>query len=334
MRTKYPLMSVVTGEVALRVGILGCSDIARRKFIPALLQSSHAHLAVVAARQPDKTDSLVPPGMNLKLMNYQDLVADPDIELIYISLPNHLHEEWSIRALEQGKHVLCEKPLALDAVAVGRMLDAADRNGRLLYENLMYLQHPQHSAVKAFISSGGIGRVLSMRSEFAFPGPVDGDFRLDPSMGGGAFHDMNRYPLSAAQFFLAGKTHHFIQGKDEQQTGLTVSFEAESVTDAGEKFSFMVAFGRSYRSFYEICGEQGTLRVDRAYTTPADMNNLIAVTVGGRDESFYVPPSDHFLNTIEHVCDLIHHGSWEAEHDRTRQLAELAGMFNDNCLRG
>jgi predicted dehydrogenase len=316
----------------LRVGILGYSDIVRRKFIPALLQSSKAVLAAVARRQPDGS-AFPADGGPVRLMTYQELVCDPAIDLIYISLPNHLHEEWSIRALEQGKHVLCEKPLGLCAASVERMLKAADRNGRLLYENLMYLQHPQHRAVKSLIAAGRIGRVLSMRSEFAFPGPAEGDFRLDPAMGGGAFHDMNRYPLSAALFFLEGQRHRFLRGGTEVRDGLTLSLQAESITDAGEGFSFLTAFGLSYRSFYVISGERGAVRVERAYTTPADMECRISVTIDGRDESFRVLPCDHFLGTIEHVCGLIGSGTWSVVHERSGRLAEMAGMFHESCTR-
>lgn len=327
-------MSAVMVAGAIRVGILGCSDIARRKFIPALLQSRQACLTAVASRQREKTAYLVSAAMPVKVMTYEDIVGDPDIDLVYVSLPNHLHEEWSMCALKQGKHVICEKPLALNFASASHMLTVANRNDRLLFENLMYLQHPQHKMVKELVTFGGIGKILSMRSEFAFPGPDAGDFRLDPAMGGGAFHDMSRYPLSAALFFLEGKTHHLFQCKVGIQDELNVSFEAESVTEMGENFSFLVAFGQAYRSFYEINGERGSIRVERAYTTPADMKNKVAVTVDGRDESFCVPPNDHFLNTIEHVCGLIRSGRWGAEHERTAQLAELAGMFYDNCIRG
>jgi predicted dehydrogenase len=320
--------AVMNGTI--RVGILGCSDIACRKFIPALLQSRQATLSAVASRQPEKAirmvhDSAVP------VMNYQQLIDSPDIDLIYLSLPNHLHEQWSIAALEHGKHVLCEKPLGLEPGSVNRMLAAATQNNRLLYENLMYLQHPQHHAVKAYIASGRIGRVVSLHSEFAFPGPVKGDFRFDPAMGGGAFHDMNRYPLSAAMFFLDGTSFQIARARQDVRDGLTCLFEAEAVTDAGERFSFLTAFGQSYRSFYEICGELGSIRVERAYTTPADIENVINVTIGGRDASFRVPPADHFLNTIEHVCALIHGGQWQAQYEQTRGLARLAGMFLDYC---
>ncbi|MDA8429720.1 MAG: Gfo/Idh/MocA family oxidoreductase [Geobacteraceae bacterium] len=320
-------MNDLLPDKPLRVGILGNSDIARRKFMPALVQSGKAVLVAVGSMQRER-----PSGVQAPLMSYRELVCDPDIDLIYISLPNHLHEEWSIRALEQGKHVMCEKPLGLCAASVNRMLETSVRHGRLLYENLMYLQHPQHKIVKSLIADGHIGRLLSLRSEFSFPGPSAGDFRLDPARGGGAFHDLNRYPLSAALYFLEGKTHRFLAGTTEMRDGLSRSLQAESVTDAGEGFSFLISFGRQYRSFYEIRGARGTIRVERAYTTPADMENEIFVTIDGRDQSFRVPPCDHFLGTIEHVCALIRSGSWKREHERARKLAELAGMFRDNCI--
>lgn len=317
----------------IRVGILGCSDIARRKFIPALLKSAHASLVAAARRQPGETASYLPPAMPIAQMTYEELICCPDVDLLYISLPNHLHEEWGIRALEQGKHVICEKPLALSAASAGRMLDAAGKQGRLLFENLMYLQHPQHQAVKALIESGRIGTVLSLRSEFSFPGPAAEDFRWNPLMGGGAFHDMNRYPLSAALNFLTGRKHRFSRGSQEIRDGLTMSLQGDSITDAGETFSFLTAFGRQYRSFYTIAGERGFITVERAYTTPAEMENRVTVMAGGRDESFTVPPCDHFLATIEQVCALIGNGEWGMEHRRAREVAILADMFQDNCFR-
>lgn len=314
----------------IRVGILGYSDIARRKFIPALLKSSRARLEAVASRQRDRFSSCSE-GLPVKRMTYHELVSCPAIDLIYISLPNHLHEEWSIRALEQGKHVICEKPLSLNTTSVSRMLDAADRHGRLLYENLMYLQHPQHALVKTLIESGRIGRVVSLHSEFAFPGPAAGDFRLDPAQGGGAFHDMNRYPLSAARYFLAGDRHCFTHGSCEVRDGLLCSIQAGSLTDHGERFTFMTAFYQPYRSYYEITGTLGAVRVERAYTTPSEMENLIAMKVEGRYESFSVPPFDHFLGTIDLVCGLLRSGAWGNEHLRSRELAGLADMFLDGC---
>jgi len=313
----------MTVHFPVRVGILGNSDIARRKFVPALVRSSSAALAALGSSQ--RKDIPLPAGVeSVPVMSYDELVTAPDVDVIYVSLPNHLHEEWSIRALEQGKHVICEKPLSLSAASASRMFAAADAHGMLLYENLMYLQHPQHAAVKAIISSGRIGRVLSLHGEFTFPGPASGDFRLDPASGGGAFHDLNRYPLSAALFFLKGKQHQILRCSAEEHDGLNRAVAAETVTEAGERFSFDIAFHRPYRCFYQITGEQGTVRVERAFTTPPDGEAIIEVHAAGSDHSFRVPPCDHFLATIDHACGLVRNGHWEAMHERSCLVAGLA----------
>lgn len=320
-------MSNTRNSPPLRVGILGYSDIARRKFIPALLQSNRAVFSAVASRQPDTYTGT----QAVEALTYQQLLDSAEIELVYISLPNHLHEEWCLRALERGKHVICEKPLGLSSTSVKRMLDAAEQHGRLLYENLMYLQHPQHGIVKSLVEQGRIGRVTALHSEFAFPGPNSGDFRLDPSMGGGAFHDMNRYPLSAALTFLEGASYRFVCGERTVRDGLTMSLQAEAVTSCDERLTFLTAFGQTYRSFYELRGSCGSIRVERAYTTPADMANRIVLAVNGREETLTVEPHDHFLATIDHVCGLLQRGNWTYEHERSRKLAGLAELFLEAC---
>ncbi len=313
----------MTAHLPVRIGILGNSDIARRKFVPALVRSTSADLAALGSRQL-KGMPLPAEMESVPVMLYEELVSSPDVDVVYVSLPNHLHEEWSIRSLEQGKHVICEKPLSLSAASASRMFAAADAHGMLLYENLMYLQHPQHAAVKAIISSGCIGRVLSLHGEFTFPGPASGDFRLDPASGGGAFHDLNRYPLSAALYFLKGKQHEILRCSAVEHEGLNRAVAAETVTEAGERFTFDIAFHRPYRCFYQITGEQGSVRVERAFTTPPDWEAIIEVRAAENDHSFRVPPCDHFLATIDHACALVRNGHWVAMHERSRQVAGLA----------
>ena len=308
----------------IRVGILGCSDIARRKFIPALLQSRSASLTAIASRDRARAEQTLP-GLCCPVLDYQELIASPDLDLVYVSLPNHLHEKWSIRALKAGKHVICEKPLGLSLQSVNRMVDCAEERGLLLYENLMYLQHPQHSVVKRLIAEGAIGPVTGLRCVFRFPGPPKGDFRLDPLRGGGAFHDLNRYPLSAAFYFLNGASYRLQRYSEVEEIDLNLAVQASYVTSAGEQFSFSIGFGYQYESFYEIEGDRGSIRVDRAFTTPPDMVNRICMTCDGGDASFDVPPSDHFLGSIDHVCRLIttQSGFFE-EHSRSRRMAQLA----------
>lgn len=314
----------------LRIGILGCSDIARRRFVPALLASDHAVLAAVAGRDRSTCADFVP-GESYAVLDYDQLVASPVVDLIYISTPNHLHEKWAVRALEAGKHVICEKPLATSLGSAENMLSAAGKRGVLLYENLMYLQHPQHAAVKRCIEQGHIGRITSFRTAFGFPAPPAGNFRLDPAMGGGAFHDLNRYPLSAASYFLQGDAYRF-RGISIDRERLNMAMHGVAATSADEAFSFSIAFGQQYESYYEIIGELGKIRVDRAYTTPADLANKVRVLRGGDDASFIVPPADHFLLTINHVAGLIRRcGDFREQHARSLRLARLADAMERGC---
>jgi len=307
----------------LRVGVLGYSDIARRKFIPALLKSRLAALAAIGSRDRSRPPSVS--GECVPVMDYAELIASPDLDLIYISLPNDLHEEWSIRALNEGKHVICEKPLGLSLQSVNRMLGCAEERGLLLFENLMYRQHPQHGAIKRLITEGRLGRVSGMTSVFCFPGPVAGDFRLDPLRGGGAFHDLNRYPLSAALYFLRGDSYRLLDCTAVTENGLNLSVQASFVTSADERFSLSIGFGRPYESYYRIEGERGSILLDRAFTTPADMVGRVRVSCDGSDASFDVAPCDHFLATIDHVCRLVAAGGgFMEEHDRSRRVAQLA----------
>jgi NDP-hexose-3-ketoreductase len=311
----------------LNIGVLGCSDIAVRRFIPALLKSVHARLAAVASRDRAVAAHYAS-NTGATAMGYEEMVSSPSVDLIYVPLSNQLHEEWVVTALNHGKHVLCEKPLGLSPESVDRMLEAANQNRVLLYENLMYLQHPQHRHIKELLAAGRIGTVTGLKSVFTIPGPALGNFRLDPHQGGGAFHDLNRYPLSAAGYFLRGEIGNVVDCNATWHDGMITSMEAESCTAADERFSFTIAFGQLYRSFYEISGTQGTLRLDRAFTPPADHHCLLEICSNGSSEIRRLPAHDHFLLTIDHVAELIARGNdYSAEHERARSLASLAERF-------
>jgi hypothetical protein len=178
-----PSQNSDTPTIPLRVGVLGCSDIARRKFIPALARCERGVLAAISSRTPAKAAAAVA-DCSSEILSHEELLACPGVDLVYLSLPNHLHEEWALRVLAAGKHLLCEKPLGLSPESVERMLLAAEQHGLLLYENLMFLHHPQHAVVRELVCSGRIGRIRALRAVFTIPFPKSGDFRLDPMQGG------------------------------------------------------------------------------------------------------------------------------------------------------
>jgi predicted dehydrogenase len=317
----------------VRVGLLGCSDIARRKFLPALQGCAGALLSAVASRSPQKARAFAG-GTGAAALDYGTLLQAQQVDLVYLSLPNHLHEEWALRALAAGKDVICEKPLGLSLASVERMLAAAEAHGRLLYENLMFLHHPQHAAVRALLDEGGIGRLLALRSVFCLPLPAPGNYRLDPGRGGGAFHDLARYPLATALHFLSGGLRGF-RGTACDRGGLNLGMQGLALSETGEAFRFHVAFDRPYESFYEIVGERGSVRVPRAYTPPADLANRIEVVRDGGDASFTVPAADHFRLMLGHVCALVRGGrDFREAHARSRLLARLAEAMEKGCRDG
>ncbi len=192
----------------LRWGILGTGNIARQfcAGVSAGAQSSRGRVVAVGSRSPAAADAFAAavPGCRAH-GSYAQLLADPNVDAVYVSLPNTLHHEWSIRALAAGKHVLCEKPLALTDAQAQEMFDAADRAGRTLSEAFMYQSHPQTLAVQAAIRARAIGEVKLIRASFCFrTRKIEGNIRFDAGLAGGALMDVGCYCLSLARL-IAGR---------------------------------------------------------------------------------------------------------------------------------
>jgi NDP-hexose-3-ketoreductase len=294
------------------VGILGISGIAVRKFIPALDASGCARLVAAGTGRPDTPAARALAERGAALATYDGLLARDDLDLVYISLPNHLHEEWTLRALAAGKHVLCEKPLAPSLDAVERMLTAAREHRRLLHEAVMFIHHPQHAAVRAEIEAGRIGAVRQVRAAFAFTLRKPGDFRLDPLRAGGACNDLLNYMVGAANLFLPGSLVD-AAGYMTRRGGIDVAASGIARTEAGHTLQFTVGFEQHYECWYELIGDAGILRLDRAFTTPPETANVLSARLAGGDRSIALPAADHFAEMIRHVCGRIAAGRTDTE---------------------
>lgn len=253
------------------------------------------------------------------------------VDAVYLSLPNSLHEAWAMKALAAGKHVICEKPLGLSADSVERMIAFADQRGLLLYENIMYLHHPQHRMIREMVERGDIGNLRAFRSSFGFTLTRPGDFRLNGGPGSGTFHDQARYPLSAALYHVRGDLREF-SGYALFQRGVNVSLHACGMSTSGESFWCSIGFEQPYECWYELVGERGMIRLERAYTTPADLSATIRITSGAETREVMVPPADHFQLMIEHVAGLIERQQgFDREHAETRRLARAADLLWSGC---
>jgi predicted dehydrogenase len=178
----------------IRWGLIGAGWIATKAIAPAMHAQPNAVVQAVASSDPKRAKLLNPITIH---QSYEALINDPLVDAVYISLPNHLHCQWSVKALNAGKHVLCEKPFAMNVSEVESMIKAARENDRLLVEAVSSRWHPRMIRLIDYVKAGIIGQVISIHSSFTFPASIEGNYRLTPAMGGGALFDVGVYPLHA-----------------------------------------------------------------------------------------------------------------------------------------
>lgn len=186
----------------IRWGILGAADFARRYMGPAIHAATGAQLAALATSSPDKAAGFAAFAPDIRVLDsYDALLADPAIDAVYIPLPNHLHVDWSLKALAAGKAVLCEKPMGLDAADYDRLIAARDAAGLLAAEAFMIVHHPQFIRARALVQGGAIGRLVHVDAAFSFNNGGDADnIRNRPETAGGALRDIGVYVMGAARF--------------------------------------------------------------------------------------------------------------------------------------
>ncbi|AWV36235.1 Gfo/Idh/MocA family protein [Paenibacillus odorifer] len=191
----------------IRWGIMGCAQIATGSVMPAIMDSETGMITAVASRGLEKSSAVAAEfGIDKAYGSYEELLADKDIDAVYIPLPNHLHREWVIRAAEAGKHILCEKPIALNSEEAAEMVKACNDAGVHLAEAYMYRHHPRIAELQEIIASGEIGELRSIRGTFTYNDATDtSNIRFKSAWGGGSLYDIGCYPLSAARLLFGAE---------------------------------------------------------------------------------------------------------------------------------
>ncbi len=285
----------------VRWGIIGTANIARAVFLPGLRQAG-GDPAAVAGRDAARAgqfarDNEIPRAVD----GYQNLIDDPAIDALYIPLPNALHAEWTIRALEAGKPVLCEKPLCGTLADTERVLAAARRTGTLLWEAFSFPFHAQFERVKTLVADGEIGELMEIKSNFHFELTRPGNIRYSRDLQGGALLDVGCYPVRlAAELF--GSAHESAWAR-ATWGGLDVDVDTWGVLDypAGRRLLLSCGFGRSYDTFSTLEGTSGQIHLSNPFHPgPADSYQIIA----GRAEprTFPAAPDElSFTAIIRHI---------------------------------
>lgn len=291
----------------VRWGILGCAGIAERALIPAILSSATGELAGIASRDKGKArEWAARSGISRAHKDYDALLKDPAIDALYIPLANHLHAPWTLRALKAGKHVLCEKPIALDAREATAMAAAADKAGLLLMEAFMYRFHPQVERAIELVRAGEIGDVRFVRAAFSFPYAGEpSNYRWSPRMGGGALLDVGGYPVSAARLVF-GREPVSVCAKGRFHTRRRIDMSTSALVEfPGGGWSHLdSSFEAQFQSRLEIAGSRGGIELPRAFSQKS-LDAEIRIIKGDEETVLPVPAANAYLRMIDHFGDAL-----------------------------
>jgi xylose dehydrogenase (NAD/NADP) len=312
-------------------GILGCAGIAERALIPAIRDSTNGILYGIAARDGRRANDWAKThGFEKAYVNYQALLEDPAIDAVYNPLPNNLHAEWSIRAARAGKHVLCEKPMAMNTAEVRHMIGAAEASGVLLMEAFMYKFHPQMEKTLELLSAGEIGAVRSVHSSFTFMYEPDGcNYRWFPDMGGGALYDVGCYTISASRLvFGAEPVSVFARAAIHPKYRVDVSCHMLLEFPGGRFAHCDCAFDSQFQSHLLVVGEKGTLDLDRAFSAKHHKVK-IRIVRGNKSKKIPVQSMNMYARMVEHFGDCI---LWKKLSRFSARDAELNMRTIDACF--
>lgn len=266
----------------VRWGVLGCADIAVHKVIPAMKGARLSEVLAIASRSAVRArETAAHLGIARPYGSYEDLLADPDVEAVYIPLPNHLHEEWTLAAAAAGKHVLCEKPLAMTTDQARTMIAECERAGVKLMEAFMYRLHPMWGRIRELVSEGAIGELLAIQSFFSYRNTDPENIRNIPEFGGGALYDIGCYPVNMARMMF-GSEPVVVRSALNRDPRLGTDVITSATLDFGGRHAtFTVSTRLEDSQHVHLVGTEGRIHVEIPFNIPPDRPTRILLYAGG-----------------------------------------------------
>jgi len=310
-----------------RVGVLGCASIAKRMVIPAVDECESTSLVMIASRAEDKAKRWSAKYGCGYAKSYDDLLADPNIDIVYIPLPTGIHYEWVMKSLEAGKHVLVEKSIAQKRELVEEIIEYAEKKNLAVFENFMFKHHPQFDFAKQQIAEGAIGRLTLLRSTFGFPPFEEDNIRYQQNLGGGALLDAGAYTCMAAQIFL---------GKGIQVAGSTLRTDSRYDVDIlgaaqlqnshGQIAQIAFSFDNYYQCNIELWGTNGKLTMERSFTAGPGIRPRVVIESQDERKEYTLPAANHFSLLLSSMTHYLDKGDWSGE---TETILEQARLIDD-----
>lgn len=294
----------------LRWGVIGCSDFAARRSIPAMRATNSVDLVAIASRTADKAQQFSSNfGIERSYESYEALLNDPEIDAVHIVLPNSMHVEWTLKALKKGKHVLCEKPFATPTDDITRVKDFlrnvnTSRSQPLqVSEAFMWRYHPQHQLAKQAIAQGVIGEVRVIRAAFTYTANSGGgNIRFNRELGGGSLLDVGCYPVSAVRFYFDAEptvvtaTARFSKEFEVDVEGIVIM----TFPNGGATLDF--GFEAPYRADLEIVGSHGRIYIPRAWQPEEQATIFI------NERAEVLPPINHYILMFDSISQSLMNG--------------------------
>ncbi|MGH6815210.1 MAG: Gfo/Idh/MocA family protein [Hyphomicrobiaceae bacterium] len=302
----------MTALSRLRIGVLGSANIARM-FCTSVAPSSAVVVSAVASRDKEKAvafarDLRIPRAFG----SYEELLADADIDAIYVPLPNSMHAEWAIRAAEAGKHVLCEKPIAVSAAEAKSMFEAARRNKVVLREGYPYMAQPQTAILRGWLVEGAIGRLRLIRSSFGgyFDNPAN--IRLNPTLGGGALFDAGSYAVSLVRLVVDERPTRVHAAAEYGATGVDLTTVATLAFQSGLLAQVSCSFATGYHRHALIAGDNGAIETNYLNHPPMSGPAVLQIKRGRVNTAAFepapVPDGNGFLLQADSFARLVREG--------------------------
>ena len=293
----------------IRWGVLGAAKIARTDICPAIHQTDRGEIAAIASRTPGKAEALARPYGNVSLYDdYDALLAATDIDAIYIPLANHDHAPWTEKCLRAGKHVLCEKPIALKADEIDALIAARDETGCFAAEAFMVTHHAQWRRVRDLLAEGRIGRLKQVQGAFTYFNDDLGNIRNQPDLGGGALRDIGVYP-SVTTRFATGEEPEAIEAEIEWENGVDATARVRAAFP-GFQLDFYVSMRMALRQQMVFHGTEGVITVEAPFNAGKYADAIVSIRRGDLEErerfahvAQYQAQADAFHATVLHGAD-------------------------------
>jgi len=283
-------------RTTLKWGLLSTARI-NRHLIPAIRTAARSELVAVASRTAERAAAYAAEwGIPRAHGSYQALLDDSGVDAVYISLPNHLHAEWTVRAARAGKHVLCEKPLALSIAECDQIIAAARPAGVVAVEAVMYLHHPLLHRVRQMVRDGAVGQVTLLRGTFTVVLDRPDDVRWKPEWGGGSLWDVGSYPVSFCRW-IAGEPEQVFGWQTTSASGIDDTFAGVLCFPGGVLGTFDCGFRQPYRTWVEVCGTAGTLTIRQPFNVGPDTRAVLLHE--DREEEIPMPPAEPYRCEVE-----------------------------------